>query len=123
MKAIQLKKTVFEIPFNDEEGNEVLKLEFDRSDENIKRLYSSTDGIEKKLEVFEKSNNDDDFEGATTIVKEMVDSILSEGSFDKLYKLNPSLQIVITYFYQIVIGIKEELVSEDIKAVVNKYLK
>lgn len=123
MKPIQLRKTTIDIPFLDDKGNEQLVLHFDRSDENIKRLYASFDDIQNKAKAFEKENYEDDFEEATAFVKETMDSILGEGSFDKVYALSPSIFIVVTYFYQLAIGIKEELELEDLNAMEAKYLK
>jgi hypothetical protein len=49
--------------------------------------------------------------------------MLGEGSYEKMYKLNPSVVIITQYLYMIALGIKEELESEDLKAVESKYLK
>lgn len=122
MKPIQLKKTVIDIPFMDEKGKEALVLHFDQSDENIKRLYDSFDEIQsisKKLQEEES----EDFEEIKCFLKKAIDSIFGESSFDKLYAISPSVQIVAVYFAQMAIGIKEELEQEDIKSIEKKYLK
>lgn len=123
MKPIQLRKTTIDIPFLDDKGNEQLVLHFDRSDENIKRLYRSFDEIKKQAEVFEKENTDDDFEEAAKFVKTTMDAVLGDGAFEQVYALSPSIFIVTTYFYQLAVGIKEELEQEDLQAAESKYLK
>lgn len=123
MKPIQLRKAALTIPFVDEKGETKLTLKFDRSDQNIKRLYDSFDKLAKQAEEFETNAEENDFEAATVFIKETVDSIFDVGTFDKLYEISPSIHIVTVYFYQMAIGIKEELEAEDIKAVEAKYLK
>lgn len=122
MKPIKLKKTTIDIPFLNEEGAEVLVLKFDRSDENIEALYRSFDDIQEQGERLESADAE-----VLTAIKEFlektIDTIFGEGSFDKLYELSPSVNIVAVYFAQMAIGIKEELEAEDISSVESKYLK
>lgn len=122
MKPIQLKKTVIDIPFMDEKGKEALVLHFDQSDEKIKRLYDSFDEIQSIAKKLEKEESDN-FEEIKDFLKKAIDSIFGEGSFDQLYAISPSIQIVAVYFAQMAIGIKEELEQEDIKSIEKKYLK
>lgn len=122
MKAIQLRRNTLDIPFLDESGEAVLTLHFDRSDENIEKFRETFPKLEKKIAEAEKNDKEPSFEETRDFLKETTDSFLGDGSFDALYQLNPSLNIVSLYLYQIAIGIKEELEAEDLKAVEKKYL-
>lgn len=120
MKAIQLKKTVIDIPF-EKDGETVLTLHFDRSDAHVKQFYSLLDNLEKKVVSLEEKENLE-WQDTEATIKEITDAMLGEGSFEEIYQLNPSLSIVTQYLYMIAIGIKEELEEEDLKAVESKYL-
>lgn len=122
MKPIQIRKTTIDIPFTDKEGNEVLTLYFDRSDESVKRLYEAFDDIQEQADKLQASNEQDS-EKIKDFLQETIDILLGEGSFEEMYQLSPSLLVVATYFAQIAIGIKEELEQEDIQAIENQYLK
>ncbi|HJF87146.1 MAG TPA: hypothetical protein K8V88_06885 [Companilactobacillus farciminis] len=125
MNVIKLRKNVIEIPFQDENGKEILKLQFDKSDEHVNQFQKDFNSFTKRFGGLENTTVDEDMEPEEVkeIVKEFTDSMLGEGSFDAMYKLNPSTMIVTQYVYQIAIGIKEELEEEDLKAVEDKYLK
>lgn len=122
MKAIQLRRNTLDIPFLNESGEAVLTLHFDRSDENIEKFRETFPKLEKKIEEVEKSDKEISIEETRDFLKETTDSFLGIGSFDALYQLNPSTNIVTLYLYQIAVGIKEELEAEDLKAVEKKYL-
>lgn len=99
-----------------------LKLEFDMTDENIKRLYDTEKELQKQLNLIE----DDDFDGNKKGVKKVVDYILGEGSFDKLYELSSSTMITVEYFTQICAGLKEEIykrTGQSQQDKVQKYLQ
>lgn len=120
MKNIKLRSNIINIPFEDEDGNVKLTLHFDKSDENAKRLYAAFD----QLEDFgpDSDIDSDGIEEAKSSLKKSMDAIFGDGSFDKLYALNPSTVTVGIYFYQIAIGIKEEMELDDIKMIEDKYL-
>lgn len=120
MKAIQLDRTVIDIPF-EQDGEVVLMLHFDRSDENVKKFYELQEELQTKIDGLEKQK-DAPLAEANKIIKKIADGILGDGAFDAMYKLNPSTMIVAKYLYLIAIGIKEELEAEDFKAVEDKYL-
>lgn len=121
MKPIQLRSNFIEVDFKDADGTVAFTIRFDRKDENIERLLN----FEKEFEELNKDFNEETatLEEKKTYVKTVVDSFLEPGSFEKLYTSNPSLEIVMVYLFQIIIGIKEELEAEDLKALENKYLK
>ena len=120
LKTIQLDKTVIDIPF-EQDGEVVLTLHFDRSDENVKKFYKLQEELQTKIDGLEKQK-DAPLAEANKIIKKIADGILGDGAFDAMYKLNPSTMIVAKYLYLIAIGIKEELEAEDFKAVEDKYL-
>lgn len=122
MKPIQLKKTVIDIPFVNSSGEEVLMLHFDRSQENIEKFDDVFKELSDKIEQLEKQD-DVTWREAEDFVRSAMDSTLGEGAYDKVFEISPSINLVTTYFYQIAIGIKEELEAEDIEAIESKYLK
>lgn len=122
MKAIQLVTNTIEIPF-EKDGEVLFTLYFDRTDENKKRLQKAFKKLEGKMEVFEKKVEEDTaLDEGISFVKDVANKLLGEGSFDKMYEVNPSFEIVAKYLYLIMIGIKEEFEEEDLKAVESKYL-
>ena len=122
MKPIQLQKTTIDIPFVDVDGKTQLVIEFDRSDENIKRLYDSFEELEQAKNDLSVSENEDIFEDTRAFVEKTMDPIFGEGTFDKVYALSPSVLIVVVYFYQMAMALKEELEMDDFKNFEDKYL-
>ncbi|GEN30232.1 hypothetical protein HNQ35_000065 [Cerasibacillus quisquiliarum] len=99
-----------------------VKLEFDMSDENIKRLFDSENEIMKKISEVDSN----DFDAQKKAIKEIIDATLGDGSFDKLYNLSPSVFIVVEYFMQIAQGLKEEInkrLGNDNLSKAQKYLE
>ena len=126
MKPILLKSNKIEIPFQDANGNVVLTLWFDKGDEPLKKLEKEFEKIketQKDLEIVGDDDFESSFDKSKESIKQAADALFGIGSFKKLYDLNPSISIVADYVYQIAIGIKEELESETLKDVENKYLK
>lgn len=126
MKPIQIKSNKIEIPFQDADENVVMTLWFDKGDEPLKRLekeFEKIQKIEKTYKGNEYETIDAALEKGKESIKRVADSLFGEGSFDKLYELNPSIYVVTDYIYQIAIGIKEELEAETIKDVEKQYLK
>lgn len=122
MKPIQLQKTTIDIPFVDTKGKEQLVIQFDRSDDNIKRLYASFDELEKAKNELSVTENEDIFEDTRDFIKNMMDPIFGGGTFDKIYALSPSSLIVVVYFYKMAMALKEELEMDDFKNFEEKYL-
>ncbi|MGF1918795.1 hypothetical protein [Enterococcus faecalis] len=122
MKPIQLRKNTIDIPFINVDGTEAFTLHFEKTDENIKRIQNT----EKELKILAKEiegKEEADLEDAKGFLKKTIDSILGDGSFQQLYDANPFVATVTVYFYQIALGIKEELEKEDLQAAESKYLK
>lgn len=122
MKPIQLQKTTIDIPFVDAKGKEQLVIQFDRSDDNIKRLYASFDELEKAKNELSVTENEDIFEDTRHFIKNMMDPIFGNGTFDKIYAISPSSLIVVVYFYKMAMALKEELEMDDFKNFEEKYL-
>lgn len=122
MKAIQLVTNTIDIPF-EKDGEILFTLHFDRTDENKKMLNKSFKKLEKKMNKLEKKGEDEvTIDEGIAFLKDVADELLGIGSFDKMYEVNPSFEIVAKYLYLIMIGIKEEFEDEDLKAVESKYL-
>lgn len=126
MKPIRLRPTIIDIPFVNDQGEEILKLHFDRSDENIKRFFAAIPGIEKKVEEIEKQAEEAENEAdikfdEMAFMKDIADSFLGDGAFEKIHALNDSVFTAAKYVMQIAIGIKEEIEEEDKRAVFDKY--
>lgn len=99
-----------------------VKLGFDMSDENIEKLFDSEHDIMKMIDEVDKN----DFDAQKEAVKSIVDKLLGDGSFDKLYELSPSVFIVVDYFLQIAQGLKEEInkrLGNDNLSKAQKYLE
>lgn len=107
MKTILIQTNKIEIPFNDKDGKTVLTLYFDKSDKNIQRFYDQYEEIQKLSAEMTENNVDE----AKDYLKQVFDAILGEGSFDKVYDINPSIIVVAAYLLQIVEGIYQELQS------------
>lgn len=112
---IQTKTHVIPIEVGD------IKLNFDMSDENLNKLFDSEHEIMNTLSEVDKN----DFEAQKKAIKKIIDEMLGEGSFDKLYDLTPSVFIVVEYFMQIAQGLKEEInkrLGNDNLSKAKKYL-
>lgn len=112
---IQTKTHVIPIEIGD------VKLEFDMSDENLQKLFDTEHDVMKKIDEVDKN----DFEAQKKAISEIVDAMLGDGSFDKLYELSPSIFIVVEYFMQIAQGLKEEVnkrLGNDNLSKAQKYL-
>lgn len=122
MKTIQLVTNTIDIPF-EKDGKILFTLHFDRTDKNKKRLQKSFKELEEKMNELEKKGEDEvTIDEGVAFLKDTADKLLGVGSFDKMYEVNPSFEIVAKYLYLIMIGIKEEFEDEDLKAVESKYL-
>ena len=113
---IQTKTHVIPIEVGD------VKLAFDMSDENLKKLYDADLDIRRKINEVDEN----DFEAQKKAISEIVDAMLGDGSFDKLYELSPSIFIVVEYFIQISQGLKEEVnkrLGNDNFSKAQKYLE
>lgn len=116
MIKININKAYIPIPFMDDNGETVFELRFYKTDENIEKIMNfDTDLLaddEKKLENMEDQRE---------FIKDIVDTTLGEGAFDKMYDLDGSLYNVVGYFEAIVEGIVKELGYGDVEEALEKY--
>ena len=119
MRPIKVRPTIINIPFVDEQGNELLVLHFDRSDENVNNFKNIIPKLEEKIkEIDENPETDIDEKEFMT---ELTDSFLGTGAFEQICSINNSVFTASKYVFQIAIGIKEEIEEEDKRAVFDKY--
>lgn len=124
MKTIKLKSKNIVIPFQDEEGNVLLELSFKRDDKILVGIIESIEDVTRGFQEYEDSE-EFDYKAAKKRVEEAIDAWLGEGTFNKLYDLQPSLTQVVDLATQIVEILGEELanvVREKEKAI-EKYFK
>jgi len=119
MKPIKARPTIIDIPFVDDNNNALFTLHFDRSDENVNEFYDKMSVMEEKIKKLEE-NPEIEFD-EKGFVKDIADSFLGNGAFEKIYSINNSTFSTAKYLFQIAVGIKEEFEEEDKKAVFDKY--
>lgn len=106
---VKIKNPVIEIPLVDENDKVVHTIKFDKSDTNMKRVETMRDKVVNELGEFATKNEEDfSFDELKNTVSEMVDGLLGEETFNILYGLTPSLEIVINYFIEICMIIGQE---------------
>src|SRR5690625_795051 len=87
-----------------------LTFKFDISDDSIKKYRENSLKIQKELENMKIDENDDKaIDEIRKVLKKGYDLMLGEGTFDKVYKVVPSVVMLMGYFEQIATGIGEEL--------------
>lgn len=99
---IQTEKPVIPIEIGD------VHLEFEITDENIKRFYDTQDQMQKELQKIQG----DDFESAKKVLQKSLDYFLGDGSFDKIYEVSPSIIVITKYFWAIVEGLEGEIINK-----------
>jgi len=120
-RKIRIQKNYIPIEFEDDKGEVVLELRFDKSDEAIDRLYKQDEIIKELMETVDESNNE--MEETKNFVRQCFDGVLGEGSFNKVYEINPSCLIILQYFIQSIVMIREELDDFEGAAAIEQYLK
>src|SRR5690606_40514996 len=86
-----------------------LTINFEYTDENIKRLYDHHDKMQKEIEKIKS----DDLESAKEILRKSFDFLLGEGTFEKIYAISQSIIIVRVYYCQIVESLFEEITKKE----------
>lgn len=117
--AIKIQTKTPHIPI--EIGDE-LELRFYVTDDNIEKLFNGYDEMLKKYKDVEIDNA----EKGKMILKDAIDYILGDGSFDKLYGLSNSVLVTKQYFDEIVDGLSKEITKrygDTNKEKVEKYLQ
>jgi len=119
---INVKDTFIPVQIGD------IELKFDVSDNAVEEMFRKFKEVDKTIEEIDKANLKDEeaFKENRRLLQEAYDSLFGEGSYDKVYKLSPSLLITREYLSQIMEGIFKELEERghlDDKKQVAKYLK
>lgn len=107
---------------NPETGEVALTLYFDKSDESIEKMYKQDEVIKQLNNELEDKQNEGDMEDTKKIVRECFDSVLGEGSFEKVYDLNPSCLIILQYYLAAVVHIRQELDDFEGAKSLQKYI-
>jgi len=120
MAKILIKKNTIDFPFVDDKGEELFCLQFDKTDEGIKNFYKAKDKLEQmKVEVTTEESIDE----VIPYIRSVYESILGKGSFDQVYKINPSITIATHYLSVICDAILDDILT-DLKAnLENKYVQ
>lgn len=119
MKPIRIQKNYIQVPFVDEEGNVVLELKFELTDDSLSVLLNKQQEI-KNMIVEQDDNEDTDF--AKSQLAEAYNAILGEGTFDKVYEINPSVIVLTSYLIQITEGLLNEIMQKMKADAMNKYI-
>lgn len=86
-----------------------LEFVFHFSDENIEKFETEVQAFALQLTAIETSNDSKSVPMAREILKKGMDSMLGEGSFDKVYEQVPSSIVIAGYFAQIVLQLKDAI--------------
>lgn len=120
MAQIKLKKNYINLDLVDENNNVVEVIKFNKTDENIDKFWNKYKDVSPiEADEIEKQG----LEGAKNYLKEIMDDLFEEGTFDRLYKINPSILILSAYFVEFTIAIRNELEEESRADITAKYLK
>lgn len=123
-KVIYIKKPTVNIDFKTEDGELVESFEFDKTDDNIKSLITIQNKFFKRIGQLEASKKEF---GVKELLKEMnvlIDEMLGEGAYDRLYELAGSWDLLIYYFVHICNAIAEEThanIMGDMDKLLSKY--
>lgn len=120
-RKIRIQKNFIPIEFENEKGEVLLELRFDKSDEAIDRLYKQDEVIKELVDKVDETNNE--MEETKKFVSQCFDSVLGDGAFEKVYAINPSCLIILQYFIQSVVMIREELDDFEGAAAIEQYLQ
>lgn len=120
-RKIRIQKNYIPIEFEDDNGEVVLELRFDKSDEAIDRLYKQDEVIKELVEKVDETNNE--MEETKKFVEQCFDGVFGKGAFKKVYAINPSCLIILQYFIQSVMVIREELDDFEGAEAIQQYLE
>lgn len=122
MKAIKVKKTTIPVPFENEQGEEVLRFEFSKDDKSLERLMKVQDTLIDEVEaVLATDDQPQTLDLAKKSLEKAFDSLLGKGAFKKIYELNKSVFVCMQYLVAVVDGIIEELNEERETQLIGKY--
>ena len=120
MAVIKLRSNTIDIQVEDSSGKELMILKFDRSDAKKKDFEKTFD---KVMKIVDKAEKDESITNnqVEKVIKESMNVLFGEGTYEQFYTYNPSVDIVALYLYEAAIIIKEQLEKEDLKAIESKY--
>lgn len=120
MATIKIKDNRIKFDFENDKGEIVETIYFDKSDENIGRFMKKYKEIQN-MQIDGAADND--VEQVREEIKGYMDDIFGQGAFDKLYAINPSVLIVATYFLEMATQLQEEIRQEQESEIVDKYMR
>ena len=121
MRPIKIVETIIEIPF-EKDGKVVETLYFDKSDDAMQKLLKQGEKVTSSAKLAEIDGHDQ-VEKTRAVLKEAYNDIFGEGSFDKIYKINPSVAILTNYLVEIMNGIFAEMMESMTTQTLSNYLK
>lgn len=116
---IQTQETAIPVEFGK------LNFKFDTSDDSIQEFYKAHAKLEKEMKGVEIVEGEE-LDGVKGILKEIYDTTLGAGAFEKIYKQTPSSLQLTGHLFNLMEGISEQIealgLSESQRTKVDKYL-
>lgn len=102
-----------------------ITLKFPIDDDSLVKLEESWKEVTENIK--DKSDTVD-IEEQKALIRQAYDFLFEEGTFDKVYELVPSTMMLLDYFVEISVGIRDELEERNAKRTskheeISKYLK
>lgn len=122
--VIQTKKPEVPIEFKDDQGKIIETFIFDKSDDAAKVIVQVENKVLKAIALGELKGDAYSTDDLLNDIKPLVNQMLGEDAFDRLYKLAGSWEIFMYYYVQICAGIREETNSNfgTMESLLNDYL-
>lgn len=127
--AIKIQTQTLEIPVEfEKENGEKLTINFDASDENVKRIVYGEQSIKEDVRAkLELIDSDDNFEHSEAVVRELYTYLFGEDVFDEVYEFIGSLTKCLEYYDAIIAGLGPEIdalgLDPEKNQALGKYLK
>ena len=117
MVVIKKKSSVIPVDFGE------FKLEFSKSDENLKRLDSIAADLEAKGKELSGKTNTEALDKAAVFLKGTWDRLFGEGAYEKVDAFADHVTIdVMTYLVEAINGLNEEILGLENKEALKRYL-
>lgn len=118
---IQTKQDYIPIQLGDEE------IRFHISDDSILKIRTGAEKVQEEIEAIEASEDEEiRLEQMRLILKKGFDFLFEEGTFDRIYKISPSVVVCVEYLDLMVGAVLKELENRGItnkpNPKINKYL-
>lgn len=116
-RVIKIQKPTIDIDFVDEAGKVIETFEFDYSDKAAEEFVETYKASAKRIEALTDKERTEKLkqEEVKDFLNLTIDELLGAGTFEKLYRLSPSLSIIINYFTEICLAIFDELKDQRMK--------